>query len=99
MDIDKALNQAPLGLSAEDMMGQEPDIEIEIEDPEEVTIRSGDMEIEIDPDEEENDEFNENLAETLDEGQLTQLAGDLLGEFEEHLSSRKDWIQTYDHGL
>ena len=59
-------------------MGQEPDIEIEIEDPEEVTIRSGDMEIEIDPDEEEDDEFNENLAETLDEGQLTQLAGDLI---------------------
>ena len=99
MDIDKALNQAPLGLSEEDMMGQEPDLEIEIEDPEEVTIRSGDMEIEIDPDDEEDDEFNENLAETLDEGQLTQLAGDLLGEFEEDLSSRKDWIQTYVDGL
>ena len=99
MDIDKALNQAPLGLSPEDMMGQEPDIEIEIEDPEEVTIRAGDMEIEIDPDAEEDDEFNENLAETLDEGQLTQLAGDLLGEFEEDLSSRKDWIQTYVDGL
>jgi len=98
MDIDKALNQAPLGLSPEDMMGQEPDIEIEIEDPEEVTIRSGDMEIEIDPDEAEEDEFNENLAEDLDEGQLTQLAGDLIGEFEEDLSSRKDWIQTYVDG-
>ena len=99
MDIDKALNQAPLGLSAEDMMDQEPALEIEIEDPEEVTIRSGDMEIEIDPDEVDEDEFNENLAETLDEGQLTQLAGDLLGEFEEDLSSRKDWIQTYVDGL
>jgi hypothetical protein len=99
MDIDKALNQAPLGLSPEDMMGQEPDIEIEIEDPEEVTIRSGDMELEIDPDEAEEDEFNENLAEDMDEGQLTELAGDLLGEFEEDLSSRKDWIQTYVDGL
>ena len=99
MDIDKALNQAPLGLSDEDMMGREPDIEIEIEDPEEITIRAGGMEIEIDPDAEEDDEFNENLAETLDEGQLTQLAGDLLGEFEEDLSSRKDWIQTYVDGL
>jgi hypothetical protein len=99
MDIDKALNQAPLGLSAEDMMGQEPDLEIEIEDPEEVTIRTGDMEIEIDPDEEEDDEFNENLAEDMDEGVLTELAGDLLGEFEEDLSSRKDWIQTYVDGL
>ena len=99
MDIDKALNQAPLGLSDEDMMGQEPDIEIEIEDPEEVTIRTGDMEIEIDPDAEEDDEFTDNLAEDMDEGVLTELAGDLLGEFEEDLSSRKDWIQTYVDGL
>jgi hypothetical protein len=99
MAVDKALNQAPLGLSEEDMIGREPDIEIEIEDPEEVTIRAGDMELEIDPDAMEDDGFNDNLAEDLDEGQLTQLAGDLLGEFEEDLSSRKDWIQTYVDGL
>jgi hypothetical protein len=99
MDIDKSVNQAPLGLSEEDIMGQEPDIEIEIEDPEEVTIRSGDMEVEIDPDEEEDDEFAENLAEDMDEGALTELAGDLLGEFEEDISSRKDWMQTYVDGL
>ena len=44
MAIDKALNQAPLGLSemVEDM---EPAIEIEIEDPEEVKIRMGGIEI------------------------------------------------------
>ena len=99
MDIDKALNPAPLGLSPEDLLDQEPAIEIEIEDPEEVTIRTDDMEIEIDPDEAEEGEFNENLAETLDEGQLLELAGDLLDEFEEDISSRKDWIQTYVDGL
>ena len=100
MAIDKALNQAPLGLSAEDMMmGDEPALEIEIEDPEEVTIRTGDMEIEIDPDAEEDDEFNANLAEDMDEGALTELAGDLLGEFDEDISSRKDWMQTYVDGL
>ncbi len=99
MDIDKALNQAPLGLSPEDMMGEEPAIEIEIEDPESVTIGIGDMELEIDPDAVDEDEFNENLAEDMDEGQLLELAGDLLGEFEEDLSSRKDWIQTYVDGL
>jgi hypothetical protein len=98
MDIDKALNQAPLGLSPEDMVGQEPDIEIEIEDPESVTIDLDGMEIEIDPSEDEGD-FNDNLAEDLDEGVLTQLAGDLLGEFDEDISSRKDWIQTYVDGL
>jgi hypothetical protein len=99
MDIDKALNQAPLGLGMEDLMAQEPDLEIEIEDPEEVTLRTGDVEIEIDPDEEEDDGFNDNLAEDLDEGQLTELAGDLIGEFDEDISSRKDWMQTYVDGL
>ena len=102
MAIDKALNQAPLGLDSGVMPGvnmAEPDIEIEIEDPESVTIGMGDMEIEIDPDAEENDEFNENLAETLDEGQLTELAGDLLGDYEEDISSRKDWMETYVEGL
>jgi hypothetical protein len=100
MDIDKSVNQAPLGLSEEDMMDQEPALEIEIEDPEEVTLRAGDTEIVIDPDdEEEDDEFSENLAEDMDEGALTELAGDLLGEFEEDISSRKDWMQTYVDGL
>ena len=106
MAIDKALNQAPLGLDASFSGGVMPgvnttddDIEIEIEDPEEVTIRTGDLEIEIDPDAIDEDEFNENLADTLDEGQLTELAGDLIGEFEEDVSSRKDWIQTYVDGL
>jgi len=100
MDIDKALNPAPKGLSPEDLMDQEPALEIEIEDPESVTIGMGGMEIELEPGRDEEDsEFNENLAEFLDEGQLTEIAGDLLGEFEEDLSSRKDWIQTYVDGL
>lgn len=99
MDIDKSLNQAPLGMSPMmTEMDEGPDIEIEIEDPEEVTIRAGDMEIEIDPDEDEGD-FNDNLAEDMDESVLTELAGDLLGEFDEDISSRKDWIQTYVDGL
>lgn len=99
MDIDKSLNQAPLGMSPMmTEMDEGPDIEIEIEDPESVNIDIGGMEIEIDPDEDEGD-FNDNLAEDLDEGVLTELAGDLLGEFDEDISSRKDWIQTYVDGL
>ena len=94
MDIDKALNQAPAGLSFEDPeMEEGPDIEIEIEDPE-----ADGEEVEVEADEEE-DEFSENLAEDMDEKALTELAGDLLGEFEEDISSRKDWIQTYVDGL
>ena len=101
MAIDKALNQAPLGLpmngNMPDMGG--PDLEIEIEDPESVTLHTPGMDIEIDPNAEKEDDFSTNLAEDMDEGVLTELAGDLLGEFEEDISSRKDWIQTYVDGL
>ena len=100
MAIDKAVNQAPLGLIGDNMMLAEPDLEIEIEDPESVKIGIGGLEIELEPSKEiDEEDFNANIAETLDEGQLTELCGDLVGEFEEDLSSRKDWIQTYVDGL
>jgi hypothetical protein len=97
MAIDKALNQAPLGLSemAEDM---EPAIEIEIEDPESVSIKAGGLEIMLEK-EDIDDEFNENLAENLEDDILTELAGDLLGEYQSDVDSRKDWVQTYVDGL
>jgi hypothetical protein len=97
MAIDKALNQAPLGLSemAEDM---EPAIEIEIEDPESISIKAGDLEIVLEK-EDMDDEFNENLAENLDDDVLTELAGDLIGEYQSDIDSRKDWVQTYVDGL
>ena len=100
MAIDKAVNQAPLGLIGDELMTAEPDLEIEIEDPESVKIGIGGLEIELEPSKEiDEEDFNANIAETLDEGQLTELCGDLVGEFEEDLSSRKDWIQTYVDGL
>jgi hypothetical protein len=97
MAIDKALYQAPVGIDAAADM--EAPIEIEIEDPESVTIDMDGLEIEIEPGKEEDDEFNDNLAEYLDDGTLTEIAGDLLGDFESDVSSRKDWIQTYVDGL
>jgi hypothetical protein len=99
MDIDKALNQAPLGLDMDemDLMEGEPDIEIEIEDPESVSIDMDGLEIEIEPGEDE--EFNENMAEDLDEGVLQELASELIGDFEDDLESRSDWMQTYVDGL
>ena len=100
MSVDKSLSQAPMGLPAA-MMSDEPALEIEIENPERVTLENGDMEIILEPGDEDDGEgdFNENLAETLDESVLVQLAGDLTGEFDEDVSSRKDWIQTYVDGL
>jgi hypothetical protein len=100
MSIYKALNQAPMGLSGLDAASQEPDLEIEIEDPKSVALHMGDIEVELEPGGDEGgEEFNENLAEVMDEGALTELAGDLIGEFDEDISSRKDWIQTYVDGL
>ena len=100
MAIDKALNQAPMGLGMEEEVEtMEPDLEIEIEDPEEVTIRAGGLEIEIEPGKETSDDFNANLVEEMDDGELSELAGDLLGSFQDDLDSRKDWMQTYVDGL
>ena len=98
MAIDKALGQAPMGLDLSEM-SDEPAIEIEIEDPEAVRIGiDGQPILEIEK-EEIDDDFNANLAEEMDEGELTELCGDLIGEFEEDTSSRKDWMQTYVDGL
>jgi len=96
-NIDKGLYAAPVGM--EELASMEPDLEIEIEDPEEVTIRAGGMEIEIDPDRMEDDEFNANLAEEMDESLLENLASELIEDYEGDLSSRKDWLDTYVDGL
>ena len=98
MAIDKALNQAPMGLGMEEVETMEPDLEIEIEDPEEVNIRADGVEIEIRPGEEEG-EFNANLAEQMDAGELSSLVGELLDDVKNDLSARKDWENIYKEGL
>jgi hypothetical protein len=95
MSIEKSLYQAPVGL---DSIVEEP-IEIEIVDPESVSIGIGGMEIEIEPSKETAEDFDANLAEYMSEGELTEIAGDLIGDFEDDISARKDWIQTYVDGL
>lgn len=99
MAIDKALYQAPLGI--DDAMGQEQPIEIEIEDPESVKIGVGGLEVILEPGDEEDGEvpFGANLAEYVDDGELELIASDLIGDFEDDVGSRKDWIQTYVDGL
>ena len=101
MAIDKSLSQAPTGLGADtlDQMEEGPDLEITIEDPESVEIGiDGKPILKIEKGEDEEG-FDDNLAEYIDEGELAQLAGDLVGEFDEDISSRKDWMQTYVDGL
>ena len=95
--MDKSVAQAPQGI--EELAKAQPDMSIEIENPDSVTLDDGSMEITIQPGKEVDEKFNANLAEDLDEGALTQLSGDLLGEFDADINSRKDWLTTYVDGL
>jgi len=100
MAIDKAIGQAPLGISQlpEDMMGDEPALEITIEDPESVEIGiDGKPLLKIEQDEE--DDFSKNLAEEMSDSKLASLASTLVEDYDNDVSARKDWIQTYVDGL
>ena len=96
-DVDKGLYEAPVGIDEAAL--EEQAIEIEIEDPEKVTIGIGDTKIIIDPDAMEDEEFSKNLAEDLDEKYMATLASDLLEDFSNDVNSRKDWLETYVDGL
>ena len=97
MAIDKGLYQTPMGI--DELAEQESPLEIEIENPEGVTIGMDGLEIEIEPASEKNDDFYANLAEEIDERVLQSLASDLTSDFESDIAARKDWIQTYVDGL
>ena len=100
MAIDKALSQAPLGLSALPMMEEGPELEIEIEDPESVEIGiDGQPILRIEEAEPSDKDFDANLAEYMSENELQSLASDLIGDFDEDVGSRKDWMQTYVDGI
>jgi hypothetical protein len=91
--IDKSLYEAPKGLDS--LSGA--DIEIEIVDPEAIHIETDDMTIDLTGADEEG--FSDNLAEYVDSSVLATLTADLLSDYDDDLSSRKEWIQTYVDGL
>jgi hypothetical protein len=96
-NIDKALFQQPTGIEA---LGQEEEpIEIEIIDPEAVSIRAGDMELDIEPGEPSVDDFDANLAEYLPEGELSSMVSDLDSDVDNDRNSRKEWEKAYVMGL
>jgi len=106
MAIEKGLYAAPMGLDEELQGGlsgvEEMDtssLEIEIIDPEAVTLSDGSMEITLVPDAMSPMEFDSNLAEMLDEGILSNLATDLMAAIDADVDSRKDWTDTYVRGL
>jgi len=93
MSIEKSLYQAPQGIQSLDGA---PDIEIEIEDPESVHISMDGMEIDIENNEEG---FDDNLAEYLDDDVIQSIVEELISDYDDDVSSRRDWMQTYVDGL
>ena len=96
-NIDKALYQQPQGIAA--AAEQEEPIEIEIIDPEEVNIHAGDLELSIRPDGEDEESFDANLADEMDEGELSTLASELAEDIKNDLGSRSEWEKAYVQGL
>jgi len=94
MSIEKSLYQAPQGIESLD---EAPDIEIEIEDPESVHINIDGMEIDIEGLDEEG--FDDNLAEYLNDDVIQSIVEELIGDYDDDVSSRRDWMQTYVDGL
>ena len=95
--IEQSLSQAPLGLDSL-IADSSPAIEIEIENPEGVKIGMDGLEIDLMPEEEEGN-FDENLAEVMDDGELQKIAGDLVGLIDADIASRKEWVDMYVKGL
>ena len=97
MAMDKGLYQAPQGIAGSE---NEPPLEIEIVDPEAIHIGiDGKPILDIEKDQEEDDKFDENLAEEIDEGVLQTIASDLIGLIDADVAARKDWADTYVEGL
>ena len=97
--MDRALYGAPVGIGAMAPQTEGEPLEIDIEDPESVTIGMGDMEIELSPDQETAEDFDANLAEFMDDNELQSLGSELIGDFDKDIADRKDWISTYVDGL
>ena len=88
MAIDKSLYEAPMGLGALDE--ESPDVEVLLPDEEGVQV-------EVSVEEEEG--FDDNLAEYMSDSDLQSLAADLLGDVDDDIDARKDWLTTYIDGL
>jgi hypothetical protein len=94
-----SLTPAPNGLDFSDIVQDDtPAIEIMIENPDDVVIGIDGLAIDLMPEDDEP-EFDANLAEFMDEGELEKLGSDLVGEVESDISSRKDWVDMYVKGL
>jgi hypothetical protein len=89
---------APKGIDEEVGEGE---LEIEIVNPESVTLDDGSMEITLVPGAEDamTGEFDDNLADMLEDSDLNSLAKDICDMVESDIDSRKEWADTFVKGL
>jgi len=95
MAVDRPLGQGPLAV-------EEPDMEIEIVNPESVSVETpdGGMLIDFDPQAGEGDvPHDANLAEYMEESDLRGVASELVSAYQSDRESRGDWEETYINGL
>jgi hypothetical protein len=103
MAMEKGLYAAPQGIDAIGAGDQEPELELEIVNPDMVRLDDGSVEITIIPNKNQDEldgvPFDANLAEHISDSELGSLVSDLIFDYENDLSSRKDWEQTYTDGI
>ena len=78
--------------------------EITVETPDELTVENIEMTEDggalVNPmSEQEEVEFDSNLAEYMDEQDLKDMSSDLIGDYKEDSSSREEWYDAYAKGL
>ncbi len=102
MAIEPSLNMNTPLLSLQEISEPE-EISIEIENPDSVVVETedGGMLIDFDPESMEGlaPDFDSNLAEFMDDGELRSLAKELMSLARSDKESRKDWEETYIKGL
>ena len=91
MTIDKALYSQ--GIAAE------PDLEIEIDNPDAVSIDTGDVEITLEAGQDLGGDFYQNLAEVLDDRTLSSIGSELIALVDADINSRSEWAESYVKGL
>ena len=94
-----SLTPAPMGLDFSDIVQDDtPAVEIMIENPDDVVIGIDGVEIDLMP-EDDDIEFDANLAEHMNDGELQSIASELIELIEADMTSRKDWAEMYVKGL
>ena len=102
MAIEKGLYSAPQSIDDElpDEALPEGGLEIEIVNPDMVTLDDGSVEITLVPGDGSSDmSFDGNLAEEMEDTERTTLSEELIGLIDADIDSRKEWADTFVKGL